>query len=63
MRNKLFPLKLLAILAFVPGLESAVPTASAAEKITVTLMSWGDTTIAKYAILERAFEAANPDSW
>ena len=62
MRNKLFQLKLLAILAFVSGLESAVPTAAAAEKITVKLMSWGDTTtMAKYAILERAFEAANPD--
>ena len=60
MINKL--LKLLAILAFVTGLESAVPTALAAEKITVKLMTWGDTTtMAKYAILERAFEAANPD--
>ena len=50
MRNKLFPLKLLAILAFVPA-------ASAAEKTTVKLMGWGDTTImAKYAILERSLE-------
>ena len=57
MRNKLFQLKLLAILAFVSGLESAVPTAAAAEKITVKLMSWGDTTtMAKYAILERSLE-------
>ena len=36
--------------------------ALSAQKRTVKLMGWGDTTsIAKYAILEEAFEAANPD--
>ena len=35
---------------------------SAAGKTTVKLMGWGDTTtMAKYAILEEAFEKANPD--
>ena len=39
-------------------LAPAIP----AQQLTVKLMTWGDTTtIAKYAILEAAFEAANPD--
>ena len=37
-------------------------TAATAQKRQVKLMGWGDTTtMAKYAILEEAFEAANPD--
>ena len=51
------PLRLVLVLGCLLG--TAVV---AQERITVKLMGWGDTTtMAKYAILEKAFEAANPD--